>query len=161
MEAQLYYIALLSALAVPDIAGALGSQNGEATKLKYTEWYEKWARPRLRENRGRDNPFTGEECWEFRCTMLHQGRFKEPKNPKAKKIMFIEPGYRNYFIHYCMINNEAFLIQIDQFVEEILRGCELWFNPVQETESYRKNYESFARRHPEGFASVLGVPVVG
>lgn len=75
--------------------------------------------------------------------------------------MFIEPGYRNYSIHYCVINNDAFLIQIDQFVEEILHGCELWIDAVQETEIFRKNYKNFARRHQEGLASVLGVPVIG
>jgi hypothetical protein len=60
-----------------------------------------------------------------------------------------------------MIHNDTFLIQIDEFVEEILHGCELWLSAVEETEIFKRNYESFARRHPNGLASVKGVPVVG
>lgn len=161
MDVGLYYIALMSALAVPDIVGALGAEDGEASGKKYADWYNKWGRPRLKESRNRDNPLTGEECWGFRCALLHQGKFKQSKNPKSRKIIFVEPGYPNYSIHYCEIHNNAFLIQIDQFVEEIMRGCELWLDAVRETETFKKNYENFARRHPNGLASVKGVPVVG
>jgi hypothetical protein len=161
MNADLYYIALISALAVPDIAGALNAEDGEASGKKYADWYNQWARPRLKESRDRDNPFSGEECWDFRCALLHQGKFKQTKKPIGRRIIFIEPGYPNYSIHYCAVHNDSFLIQIDQFVEEILRGCELWLDAIQETETFKKNYKNFARRHPNGLASVKRVPVVG
>jgi hypothetical protein len=45
MDVGLYYIALMSALAVPDIAGALGAEDGEASGKKYADWYNKWGRP--------------------------------------------------------------------------------------------------------------------
>ncbi len=80
---------------------------------------------------------------------------------RGKRIVFIEPTHPNYSIHYCVVHDDSFLIQIDQFVEEILRGAELWLDAVQETETFKKNYENFARRHPNGLASVRGVPVVG
>jgi hypothetical protein len=161
MDAGLYYLALMSALTIPDIAGALGAENGEADRKKYAAWYNKWARPRLKQNRDRDNPFTGEECWDFRCATLHQGRFKKPKSLRRRRIVFIEPGHPNFSIHYCDVHTDTFLIQIDQFVEEILQGCELWLDEVQETEIFQKNYENFARCHPNGLASVRGIPVVG
>ncbi len=111
--------------------------------------------------RGRDNPFTGEECYAFRCGLLHEGKFAQSQKPRPTRIVFVEPGYSNYSIHYCEIHNDTFLIQIDRFVEEIMQGCELWLDTVQETETFKKNYENFARRHPNGLASVKGVPVVG
>lgn len=159
MSAGLYYAALMCALAIPDIAGALVSDNGQANGKKYAKWYEKWARPRLKEERNRDNPFTGEDCYDFRCAMLHQRKFTRKAN--GRKTVFIEPGYQNYSMHYVDIGSDTFLIQIDQFVAEILRGCELWLADVQESDLFRNNYEQLARRHSDGFGSIRGIPVIG
>lgn len=161
MKSKLYYVGLMTALAIPDIAGALNSSDGEANGPKYIEWYEKWVRPRLFENRNRENPFTGDSCYRFRCSMLHQGSSIHPKSPYTR-VIFIEPGAPNYSIHYCVIGNEALLIQIDDFVEEMLVGCEKWLQSVKETQPFEKNFGRFATRHPMGLAPyVLGVPVVG
>lgn len=161
MEAELYYVALMSALAIPDMAGAMGAQDRRATKALYVSWYDSWVKPRLFERRNRDNPFSGESCYIFRCSLLHQGSSQRPDSPYTN-IMFIEPGHQNYSLHYCLIRGEALLIQIDQFVDEVLSGCELWLKSVEGTELFEKNYGFFARRHPNGLAPyVIGVPVIG
>jgi hypothetical protein len=161
MQSELYYVALMSALSIPDIAGALGADDGKSNRERYIKWYEKWVRPRLKENRDRDNPFSGADCYFFRCSIVHQGSSQHEKST-YKRIIFVEPGHPNYNIHYCVIGGEALLIQIDQFVEEALQGCELWLKDVQDTEPFRGNYARFARRHPQGIDPyVLGVPVVG
>jgi hypothetical protein len=161
IQSKLYYMGLMTSLAIPDIAGALESVDGKATRPKYSSWYERWVRPRLRENRNRDNPFTGDACWQFRCSMLHQGSSIHPKSPYAR-VIFIEPGSPNYSIHYCLIGNEALLIQIDEFVEEMLTGCEKWLLSVKGTQPFDGNFGRFATRHPNGLAPyVRGVPVVG
>ena len=161
MTSGLYYVGLMSALAVPDIAGALNSANGEATGRKYIDWYETWVRPRLFEKRQRKNPFTGEDCYRFRCSMLHQGSSIHPKSPYAR-VIFIEPGAPNYSIHYCVIRQEALVIQLDAFIEEMLSGCEKWLASAKGTNPFEKNYGRFATRHPSGLRPyVLGVPVVG
>lgn len=165
VESELYYVALMSALAIPDMAAALSAENGRSKKGElgecYAAWYEKWIRPRLAENRARENPLSGVSCWKFRCALLHQGRSQGP-NDEYSKIMFIEPGHQNYSIHYCLIGDKALLIQLDKFVEEVLRGCELWLESVEGTEPFEKNYSLFARRHPQGLAPyVIGVPVIG
>ena len=161
LDAGLYYLALFGALTIPDIAGALGSEDGRASGKHFAAWYEEWVRPRLKESRGRENPLTGEACYGFRCAMLHQGRSQQA-NGQYSHIMFIEPGHPNYSIHYCVIGGNALLIQLAEFVQEVLQGCELWINRVQGTDPFEKNYAIFARRHPEGLAPyVRGVPVVG
>lgn len=161
MQSKLYYMALMTSLAIPDIAGALESANGWATEGKYIDWYEKWVRPRLAESRDRENPFSGQECYYFRCSMLHQGSSQHSKSPYTR-IIFIEPGAKNYGLHYCLIREEALLIQLDAFVEEVLKGCELWLGSVKGTEQYEKNFIRFATRHSNGLAPyVLGTPVVG
>lgn len=160
LDANLYYLSLIGALTIPDIAGALGSDGGKATGKLYAGWYEDWVRPRLLESRGRINPLSGTDCYAFRCSLLHQGRSLKYNSPKKMHIMFIEPPYPNYQIHYCMVRNEAMQIQLDAFVEEVLTGCELWLNFVKETDPFEKNYQKFARRHANGYAPIFGVPVV-
>ena len=139
----------------------MSSTDGQANRDRYIDWYERWVRPRLSEDRNRENPFTGEACYLFRCSILHQGSSQHSKSPYTR-VIFIEPGAPNYSIHYCLIQNEALLIQIDAFVEEVLRGCELWFQSVRGTEQFKKHFGRFAARHPNGLPPyVHGVPVVG
>jgi hypothetical protein len=38
MKLKLYYIALLTALSIPDIAGTLSTSDGRATKENYVNW---------------------------------------------------------------------------------------------------------------------------
>lgn len=161
MTSGLYYVSLMTALTVPDIAAALESADGRATGPNYVRWYDAWVRPRLRERRPRENPFTGEACYQFRCSMLHQGSSIHPNSPYSR-VIFIEPGAPNYQLHYCVIRGEALLIQIDEFVDEVLTGCEKWLSSVEGTEPFQSNVARFATRHPNGLPPyVLGVPVVG
>lgn len=161
MESKLYYVALMATLAIPDIAGALSSEDGHANQTKYIDWYETWVRPRLIESRGRENPFTGQACYWFRCSMLHQGSSQDPKS-RTNRVIFIEPGAPNYSIHYCLIGNEVLLIQLDAFIEEALSGCELWLSSEKNTERFKRNFARFAAHHSNGLAPyVIGVPVVG
>jgi len=43
----LYFLSLFTALAVPDIAGALDSDDGLANGGRYGAWYDKWAKPQF------------------------------------------------------------------------------------------------------------------
>lgn len=159
VESELYYLALMSALAIPDIAGALESPDGVAKGSRYAAWYEQWARPRLMETRGRVSPFSGQQCYGFRCAMLHQGRSQRKQDAYAK-IVFVEPGHPHYGLHYCLVARDVLMIQLDEFVDEVLRGCELWLNARKGTEPFETNYRHFARRHPDGLAPyVVGGPV--
>jgi hypothetical protein len=87
LEGHLYYLSLITALAVPDIAGALDAEDGQATGERYRSWYERWVRPRFGETIKKllagevaplnipveTNPLDGDACYRFRCSLLHQG----------------------------------------------------------------------------------------
>ena len=44
LDAKLYYLALQASLTLPDICGALQSDNGKATGDKYIAWYDTYAK---------------------------------------------------------------------------------------------------------------------
>ena len=103
----------------------------------------------------------GDACYRSHCIVLHQGSSILPDSPCAKAI-FIEPGAENYGIHYCLIKNEAPLIQLDEFVKEVLTGHEKWPVSVKDTRSFETNVSRFATPHPNGLSPFIhGVPVVG
>ena len=169
----LYFLSLYTALTIPDIAGALRSDNGEATGAKYAAWFEEWVRPRFfeavlasvaeqhREHiKQLENPLTGDACYRFRCSLLHQGSSQHPKSP-FNRIIFIEPGATTNVVHYGILN-DALCIDLNLFCREMIAGARLWLEHAPQDVNYAKNYERFARRHPHGLAPYIGgVPVVG
>jgi hypothetical protein len=197
LGSRLYFLSLFTALALPDIAGALESDDGRAIDSRYIAWYECWVRPRLNDQalealaefkqrrieamrangmkaqadrealepesafQPIENPLSGDLCWEFRCSMLHQGRSRQhPKNP-APRIIFIEPGATSNTFNSVAMDG-ALLIDLPSFCRQVISGARLWLQSAEATENYRRNYEHFAKRHPQGIAPfVAGVPVIG
>tara|TARA_B110000967_G_C18632141_1_gene434181 strand:- start:145 stop:699 length:555 start_codon:yes stop_codon:yes gene_type:complete len=173
LETGNYYISLFTALTLPDIAGAMDSENGLSTGAKFKAWYEEWARPRFAELlletvpeqepkyvSQMENPLDGESCYLFRCSLLHQGRTVHPKN-QYSRIIFIEPGSTTSVIHYGIMN-DALCIDLESFCKEMIMGVKKWLDNVEDTELFKKNYENFVKRHPTGLSPFIsGVPVIG
>ena len=169
----LYFLSLYTSLTIPDIAGALDSENGEASGAKYAAWFEQWVRPQLYETilasvpaehrehvPPMENPLTGDACYRFRCSLLHRGSSQHPKSPFGR-IIFIEPGATTNVFHYSQLN-DALCIDLNLFCREMLAGARLWLAQAQQNANYLKNYSQFARRHDNGLAPYIhGVPVVG
>lgn len=170
---RLYYLSLFTALTIPDIAGALDSDDGQATGARYAAWFEEWIRPVFTEEalahlpaelRSQvpppENPLTGDACYRFRCSLLHQGSSQHPQSPYAR-IIFIEPGATSNVIHGCIVNN-ALAIDLPTFCREVISGTRRWLQNVEGTSRYETNYERFAKRHAQGLSPYIGgVPVVG
>jgi len=166
-----YFLSLFTALAIPDIGGALDSADGTASGERYKEWYERWVRPQfgkmmmsqIPQHAGAEmkieNPLTGEACYRFRCSLLHQGTTQHAKSPYSR-IIFVEPGATTNTFHYNILN-DALNIDLPSFCREIVAGSREWMDAVEETEQYKANYERFARRYPSGLSPyIVGVPVV-
>lgn len=173
LNAQLYYVSLITALAIPDIAAALDSDDGEARGDRYKAWYEQWVRPRFAESveqelvaRGApalqmqiEHPLDGDACYRFRCSLLHQGSSQHPKSTFSR-IIFVEPGAK-LTIRYTVLN-DALCIDLVSFCREVIAGATLWLDAVEGTTRFQSNYDRFARRHPAGLKPyIVGVPVVG
>jgi hypothetical protein len=174
LQSRFYFLSLQSSLTIPDIAGAMSSDTGEASGAKYAAWFEEWARPKFMETvrasvpeqhrasiRDIENPLTGDACYRFRCSLLHQGSAQQhPANPQPR-IIFIEPGVTTNVIHYGRMN-DALCIDLNLFCREMLAGARAWLARAEHTDNYIRNYERFARRHSDGLRPyIVGVPVVG
>ena len=154
LENNSYYLALFSSLAIPDICGALGSNNGIATKDKYIQWFNKYVGEIYR------NFITGTNCYIFRCSLLHKCSTQNNKNLYSR-IIFIEPPYSDSFSAHCCKSNDALLIDAKIFCNDMINGAKKWLKECENTDLFRKNYKKFMRRYKDGISPYIkGIPVI-
>lgn len=149
---RLYYISLFTSLALPDICGAIGSTNGEASGQKYIDWYNEYVAHTC-------HFLTGEDCYHFRCSLLHQGSTQHSTS-SYKRIIFLEPAATNNVFH-CNILNDALNLDVRIFCTDMVNGVENWLQRNEHTPLYQTNYNRFIRRYPDGLNPyIIGIPVI-
>lgn len=153
-EARLYYVALFTALALPDICGALESNDGQANKQRFIAWFDAHVAPQY-------NGFLdGETCYNFRCSMLHQGSTQHSKS-RYSRILFLEPGSSGLVMHNNILN-DALNIDVQIFCEDLCKAVERWVTTAATQASFQANSARFVGRHPQGLAPyIIGTPVIG
>jgi len=155
--ANLYYVALLAALSLPDICGAMESDDGEATRPKYIAWFDRWVAPSY--TVGGAPSLTGEVCYYYRCSALHQGRAAHPRMGYSR-VLFVEPGATTNVFHNNILN-DALNIDLRLFVRDLLAGALAWLQQVECSANYQRNYALFMQRYPNGLAPyIVGIPVI-
>lgn len=154
LGANLYYLALFAALAMPDICGAIDAEDGQATGRTYAEWFDKYVAPKYR------GSLTGEDCYQFRCSLLHQGSLRSRKG-KYSRLIFVEPSATTNVFHNNVLN-DALNIDIRIFCNDIAAGVTRWLDEVETTDRFKTNFDKCVRRYPEGLSPyIVGLPVVG
>ncbi|ANF23331.1 hypothetical protein [Thermococcus piezophilus] len=140
-------------LELPDICGALSSEDGEAKKHRYIEWFNKYVGEKYK------GCLTGEDCYYFRCSFVHQGTSQHPKSSYSR-VLFVELTATSNIFH-CNILNDALNIDVQIFVMDILEDVEKWLDEVKDTEVFKKNYARFMKRYPDGLSPyIIGVPFI-
>jgi len=164
-EGRLYYLALAGTLAIPDICGALGAANGQATGPRFTAWFDAHVAPLHMAPTSWPPPvggkpfLTGADCYLFRCAFLHQARTQHP-NGAYSRILFIEPGTSGTRIHMS-IANDALVIDVEMFCGEVVNAARQWLAAQAGTQPFDTNLAASVQRHPTGLASFVGgVPVI-
>jgi len=152
LDCNLYYLCLFAALAIPDICGALESEDGYANGSRYINWFESNVKTA-------ESFLTGQDCYYFRCSMLHQGTTGHPQS-SFKGIAFIEPGSTSSTVHNCNFSG-MYCIDIRKFCTDIINAADNWLERKSKDADFLKNYDKCIKRHPSGLAPyITGVPVI-
>lgn len=152
INAGLYYLTLFVALSIPDICGALESKNGQADSKKYKDWFNQYVASKY------NGRLSGDDCYYFRCSLLHQGSSQHDKS-NYSRIIFLEPTSNRIF--HNNIVRDALNIDVRIFCIDIINGVHQWLKKVESTELYKKNYDKFIKRHPDGLELYIqGISVV-
>lgn len=157
---NLYYLALQAVLTLPDICSSLLSSNPEKRSVgkEYIDW--------CNNNFSSNENISSEDCYYFRCSMLHEGQTQHSKS-NFKRIMFIEPGhpYSN------MLNNISFImnpndkptidINLNTFCTDMITSVKNWWLNYQNDPVVQNNYKNMVKRYPNGLPPyIVGVPII-
>jgi hypothetical protein len=154
LDAKLYYLSLISALAVPDMCAALESPDGKTNGSKYADWFDKYVGPRY------TSDVDGRFCYQFRCSLLHEGSTIHSKGPFAR-ILFQEPYPRMNIFHNCVLE-DVLTIDVRIFCRDIIAGAIAWLAANENTTTFQANFPKFIQRYPDGLAPYFsGAPVIG
>jgi len=88
LDFGLFYLAIVSALTVPDICAALESEKGKATERGYREWCKRW----FLDSSYRRH-LTDLDLWRLRSGIIHQGRMGHPGMEFARVIFSLPTGF--------------------------------------------------------------------
>ncbi|MGH2656903.1 MAG: hypothetical protein ACRDIZ_09465 [Actinomycetota bacterium] len=153
VDARLYYVSLMCALAIPDVCGGMEAEDGQATKARYIEWFDRHMGQLYA------GTLSGEDCYLLRCAMLHQGSLRHPK-ATYERVIFLEPG-TGPILHMNVVM-DALNIDASIFCRDMIEAGREWLAQAEQSEAYKRNYDKFLKRHPEGLRPyIVGVPVIG
>lgn len=149
LDNKLYLVALQSTLTLPDICAGLSIEDNETHRSDYIKWYE--------ENIVNKQNLTGEDCYYFRCAMLHEGKMQH-KDIKLSRIIFLVPNSNCTFIGNIFdINGEKALnIDLPTFCNEMLECVLNWWQKNKEIDIVKKNYEKIVKYYPNGLSPFIG-----
>lgn len=145
-EAALHFPALMTALTVPDICGALGSENGRASGSKTRRWIAEWMPAYAA---------TASGIYGLRCSLLHQGSpYPDDGSPR---VVFSVAGPKGTTLHgpgstliYTPTEETFRPIASHLFVAEVAAGVEAWLLAHGATNRVRRNLARFAHLRSDG-----------
>lgn len=152
-----YMVALMAALSIPDICGALESPNGQASRSNFSKWFDQWVGPKY--VNGVDLIFDGETCYYYRCAALHQARASHPKLGYSR-VLFVEPGLGGSLHKNVLM--DALNIDVQRFCLDITESGRNWWDARSPAAIVRNNLAQCMQRYPQGLAPYIGgIPVIG
>ncbi len=155
LQANLYYLSFLAALAVPDICAALSSADGQTTGARYAGWFDSYVAPKY------NGRLCGSTCYQLRCSLFHQGSLQHPSSTYAR-VLFVEPSSTSRIVLHNNVLNDALNIDVRIFCRDIIGGANSWLMASQSTPNYQKNFLKLMQRYPNGLSPyIVGVPVIG
>lgn len=159
VEKESYLIGIYTSLSIPDICAALQSPNGESKKTKYVNWCNQWLSSKYYIPIVDKHTLTGEQCYAFRCGVVHQGR-SQHADLGYSRILFVDPKSKNCF-HNNVIN-DALNIDAGIFCSDMVASAREWLEANKDNENVVKNMPYLLQKYPQGIAPyIVGVPVYG
>ena len=152
-----FYLCLFPSLTLPDICAAMESDDGMASRSRYVAWFDKYVAHKYYHSVMEECVFSGDDCYYYRCALLHQGTGQHPKL-RWNRVFFLEPGsgpVANMNVIGDMLN-----LDVGLFCINMLNSVLDWWSANSETENVKRNWDRFLQRYPSGFPPFASVPTI-
>ena len=149
-EAKAYYLTLMGTVSLIDICAALNEPSGETDRNVFKKWYETYLPSHCND---RDEPlgFSADDCYKFRCKLLHQGR---AEGENKKMVFYVGDGH----IHRCA-SNDFYYLDIERFMNDVISAACEWLDENQGVPHIDENFSKMIKindRDPGGFVGGRG-----
>jgi len=152
LDAGLYYLAVASALSLPDVCSALESPTGMTSGNQYKAWYDTWLASRYPN-------LTADDIYSLRCGVVHQGRFGHPKMQYSRVLFTIPNANRN--VYHNNILNDALNLDAPRFCQDIVESVSAWYESKKNDPNVTQNLPRLLRLHPNGLPPyMVGMPLI-
>ncbi|MEK6759104.1 MAG: hypothetical protein AABY51_04975 [Deltaproteobacteria bacterium] len=149
-----FYLALFCCLTLPDICGAISSDDGIATGQKYKNWFNTYVAPNYGGN------FNGSNCYAFRCAALHQGR-SDHRDLGYARIVFLVPTATNESLMHNNVLNDSLNLDVVAFCHDIVGAVRTWMRCEASKPVFQRNMATFLKRHEGGLEPyIVGTDVL-
>ncbi|MCR5708122.1 MAG: hypothetical protein K6G82_07595 [Ruminococcus sp.] len=179
LNSGLYTLAIVGALSLPDICATLEMENPDrrdGVGERYKEWYRNYAEK---------NCFLpAEACYLYRCSMVHKHNSKNNFSVNAltflgsdslpiNKIAFFLPSNDGpKFINSTFklnfdnpltgerVEDSAILIEIDEFINGMIKSVNEWLEIIKEDENFKKNINDLIQPRPSSALNFIKGDVI-
>ncbi|WP_252088718.1 hypothetical protein [Pseudomonas sp. MWU13-3659] len=148
---QDWYVALSTALTLPDVCGRL-IDPAQGSSKRYAAWFDQWAAPSYSIRLpavGLHCFLNGSDCYALRCSYLHEGG-ADITQQRARKALddfhFIVPPVNGNSIHCNKINN-TLQLQVDLFCLDIADAVDRWAVSVKDNQEIQNRMRSLLTVH--------------
>ncbi|TXI02835.1 MAG: hypothetical protein E6Q70_17265 [Pseudomonas monteilii] len=133
-----WYVALSSALTLPDVCGRLMEPAEKSSEKRYANWFREWMQPLYTSvvpGEGERIFLSGSDCYALRCSYLHEGG-GDITNQRARKALekfhFISPAPPplDWKLHRNLLGGTVLQLQVDLFCLEMADAVERWSQSV-------------------------------
>jgi|SRR5450755_167870 hypothetical protein len=159
LKAQLWVIAAIGALTLPDICGALPAPNGQATGQRYIKWFDEHVSPL-----GYGGFLNGQDCYRLRCSLLHQGSAQHPKSHVGRILLFAPrpDGGRLHNIGMDFGTEKCLILDVETFCNDLTGAARTWWAASKDDDLVKKNFDRFVRYWPNGISPFVdGTALIG
>lgn len=139
-----HLISLYIALTIPDACAGLQSSDGKSSGANYASWFDSnmvGGYDELPFGAGPDSNvwMTGDDCWRFRCVILHQAR-GDHSGTSDKRIAFSVDGS-----HKGRYAGNLVVFSAPQFVQDMSESARTWLGGARHSEPVVSNLEHSIR----------------
>lgn len=156
LKARFYFLALVLAVALPDICAALESESGETSSVQYKRWYNDNVASRI-------PGLTNVDAYSLRCGVIHQGKFGHPKM-QFDRLLFFLPGPVVGLAVSTHLNHDGTYsgsISVVEFCKYFIQAVRDWYKAKHNDPNVRENLPRLVQYRPNGLAPyIVGQAVI-
>lgn len=162
LDARLFYLAVSTAIALPDICAALEQPDGRTTSHLYKKFYDTWLRAPNYLNLPSDDMYL------LRCGIIHQG-IAGHEDMRPTRVIFTVPNPPEIAAPFAAHNFTIagrnipphFCLDAVRFCEGMIIGISKWYEAKKDDPFVASNISNLVQYRPNGLPPyIAGFPVI-